>query len=1846
MKRLIFFFLILLILAVHSISVARSYHVPSDFKTIQQALNDVNDHDTIYVKPGVYKENLIWPKTKGIKLIGANNSTTIINGCQKGSVILFDESIKGFIDHDTRISGFSLINGKADSHSFYRGGGIHCSLASPMIDNIVIKDNYADHGGGIYCLKSEMKIEQAAIIYNNVNSSGAGIYAQDSHLKLLNVSLMFNKGNSGSAIYSQKSTISSYQTIIIENKPIKKNPIGSALFSYNSNMDIIYSVIWNDNLSNEIVLSEYSDANAFTISYTNIRGKKDNLKKSKTSTICWGEGIFSKRPKPFDLRLDPQDDTGFSSIDNLTRKTKQLRIHGFGRYKNNVILFVNGNELSDTKAVFTGEQFQFTVDLPEGHHQLNATIAHHEPSLFGVSNPLEITIDNLPPIITDISCDEIPVSIQKWDFSVIGQEPNVRFRFIVDKTSDSLPEGIYSYTNSIQLDKENYSDGIWFLHLQACDAAGNESKVRTFKTILDNTKPVICGLSDYLTPTTYKQWIWTAKDTDSKILFRHLIDNQPDSRPDGPFNKVNSASVKNVEGKTYLHVQAKDQAGNFSDVVTVFVHMDNLPPTIIGLENDDQPKKKKIWLWKSSSHKTVEYRFLVNQQKTAIIAGEYHYINTASIKDKDGLWYIHVQARDKIGNESIIKTVSVVLDNTPPIISGLYDDNMPTKNKTWQWNALDNEQLTFRYKIDQKAYSEPDGAFTRVTSAQLSDVNGVWYIHVQARDIAGNLSDIENASAILDNKKPEIKGLSNFVIPQKAISWSWYAEDEDPKIACRFLIDQKAKSQLTGSYTTVNKASIFEGDGIRYLHVQAVDRAGNVSEVKNVSGILDNTLPVITIIDNDPKAVQKKKWQWKGHDADSHLVYRYMLTKTLNKKAFGSFTPKNSVEIFDENDELHLHVQAKDRAGNLSKIVSVSKILDNISPVIKGLENDLVPKAKKDWYWHSDPLDDKVLYQYSINQQKDAPPSGPFRSQSEISITGVDGKWYLHVIAKDLAGNLSEKVTVSAILDNTPPEISGLLDDLYPLQSKRLTWTTQDADPYILHRYQIDQHADSSPTTAFTHVNSVEISDLNGSYYFHVQAKDRAGNISETVTISAVFDNLPPVLTGLSNINNPIQSIEWAWQAKDADKSLKYRYLLNQHAVTELYNEFSNDSHLMVSGLNGLWYLHVQAKDRAGNSSDITTVWAKFDNICPIIKGLSDDPKPLQSKKWQWYATDIDQIIGYRFIIDQNLNSQPVGAFEDITQASLMNCDGKWYLHVQAKDSAGNMSPVMTVYSILDNTPPDITGLSSYAKPLKHTQWTWSSQDADPFVHYRYVIDQNKQTILQGPFSNVNQAQITSGNGIYYLHVQAQDRALNTSKIVTVSVVLDNQPPVITNLINDDRPSQLKKWQWQAHDDDTNILYRWLVDQQANTEPTGSYTHVNGTALTNENGLWYIHVQAKDQAGNLSKVKTVSAILDNSPPNVIDLIDDPIPKQYIKWTWQGQDNQDSSLTYRYHVDLLPDTVPKTPFKPLTEYLLSDINGQWYIHVQAKDIAGNLSPVFSVYAILDNIAPVITGLTSDNKPVKSKDWTWQAEDADSDIIYRFTINQNSLETLNSSFDKITKAAIKDVDGLWYLHVQAKDRAGNLSEVYTVTAILDNKPPVFDRMINDIIPQNTKKWEWNAKDNDSQVRYRFVVDQKTFSIPTGTFTNVRQTVLSQKDGKWYLHIQAKDRAGNISPVKTVFAQMTTGKEGLYYNLNVNFLSSSIKPLSKKGIQKFAEMLQTYPETYAIVEAHTDNTGDEDKNMELSQKRADFVRKYLIEQFHISPKRIKSIGYGSTRPVADNNTAEGKLKNRRAEVLLFYK
>jgi len=110
---------------------------------------------------------------------------------------------------------------------------------------------------------------------------------------------------------------------------------------------------------------------------------------------------------------------------------------------------------------------------------------------------------------------------------------------------------------------------------------------------------------------------------------------------------------------------------------------------------------------------------------------------------------------------------------------------------------------------------------------------------------------------------------------------------------------------------------------------------------------------------------------------------------------------------------------------------------------------------------------------------------------------------------------------------------------------------------------------------------------------------------------------------------------------------------------------------------------------------------------------------------------------------------------------------------------------------------------------------------------------------------------------------------------------------------------------------------------------------------------------------------------------------------------------------------------------------------------------------------------------------------------------------------------------------------------------------------------------------------------------------------------------------------------------GKKSLVLE-GVNFVTDSadLTPESRDILDRVAESLADWPEVKVEVGGHTDTVADAAYNKSLSQRRAESVRHYLMDK-GISGKRLRAKGYGETRPVATNDTVEGRMRNRRVEL-----
>lgn len=96
---------------------------------------------------------------------------------------------------------------------------------------------------------------------------------------------------------------------------------------------------------------------------------------------------------------------------------------------------------------------------------------------------------------------------------------------------------------------------------------------------------------------------------------------------------------------------------------------------------------------------------------------------------------------------------------------------------------------------------------------------------------------------------------------------------------------------------------------------------------------------------------------------------------------------------------------------------------------------------------------------------------------------------------------------------------------------------------------------------------------------------------------------------------------------------------------------------------------------------------------------------------------------------------------------------------------------------------------------------------------------------------------------------------------------------------------------------------------------------------------------------------------------------------------------------------------------------------------------------------------------------------------------------------------------------------------------------------------------------------------------------------------------------------------------------------FDSDVLTPGGRQTVAEVAATLASLPQVRVEIAGHTDDVGENDFNMDLSQRRAESVREYLVE-LGLARARFATTGYGETRPIADNETPEGRQRNRRTE------
>jgi len=136
-----------------------------------------------------------------------------------------------------------------------------------------------------------------------------------------------------------------------------------------------------------------------------------------------------------------------------------------------------------------------------------------------------------------------------------------------------------------------------------------------------------------------------------------------------------------------------------------------------------------------------------------------------------------------------------------------------------------------------------------------------------------------------------------------------------------------------------------------------------------------------------------------------------------------------------------------------------------------------------------------------------------------------------------------------------------------------------------------------------------------------------------------------------------------------------------------------------------------------------------------------------------------------------------------------------------------------------------------------------------------------------------------------------------------------------------------------------------------------------------------------------------------------------------------------------------------------------------------------------------------------------------------------------------------------------------------------------------------------------------------------------------VLNVKQGSFYYNL-----AGFLANPSDTAAP----KSFVFENLNFEFASAKLTPESVPTLNDLVELLKAYPSVQVKLEGYTDNVGDAAENKKLSLARADATKEIIVTS-GIDAQRVTTAGFGEEKPIASNDTEEGRAQNRRLELVV---
>jgi tRNA threonylcarbamoyladenosine modification (KEOPS) complex Pcc1 subunit len=961
-------------------------------------------------------------------------------------------------------------------------------------------------------------------------------------------------------------------------------------------------------------------------------------------------------------------------------------------------------------------------------------------------------------------------------------------------------------------------------------------------------------------------------------------------------------SLSGGDGEKTIYAQLRDIAGNTSPVESAKIILDTDPPKNIEISINDNDKysgddQRRVLIYIRSTEVDLNEMMFSNRSdftdaKWEKMAGTKRWILDET--GGDGNKTVYAKFKDQAGNESQTFTDDILLDTHPPENGSVVinDNSIYTRERRVVLKIHAEDAAMVRIvspgRSETMPYEVKEGQNYMETDWVLDSVQGSQVVRVYFMDEAKNrTTSVIQDEIIFDRMGPQL--------PIIAINGEKrYTNNKDGKVDLRlatranpltikmmisnYIDFHDAKSQNFKDVIT-NWQLLAEEDGMKTVYVKYIDEAGNHSEIAMAKVILDRVPPVV----NSVKINEGTEWATSvkvniGMDVEdvSHMQINNT-TAINNMTAWEKFEPtKIGWNLIPGDGPKTVYVRFKDESSNITEVVTANVTLDTKPPTGEISINNgakYVNNNQKAISVQFKCVDCKGF------QLANKPDFTDVRLEPFVPLVenwildGEDGPKTIFVRLRDEAGNFSNVLTSSIILDRQPPEEPGLVIN----EGKE--WLTNPARKAVVQlsakgvsHFMISEDPEftGAEWDTFRNATTWVFSEGEGEKELFVKYKDPAGNISEAIASKIKLDYTPPELDKFlinegSNFCNDIQKrVSLKITAKEATKmAISNMPISDPNSPSVIWEDYSENKEWVLDGEDGLKTIFLVLKDEAGNYSGRYNEHIILDRAGPanpsVIINANQKYVPPGGLK---IPLEISAEGADKVFVTEDPKFQE-GRWEMFIPKMIFEVskgDGKKDLYIKLRDKALNETEVIRGSVILDTQAPEPErfvindGDKFTNNPDKKVNLKIDAKDAFEMR----ILQKGSAPADWEPYAKEKQYNIIGEDGDYEIGIVFRDEAGNISKPVMANIVLDRIPPRPESFTIDNGQG------WTNNPDKKVTLHiqaAGAYEMALGTEPSlrnanwiPFKTEVEDFELSGNDGEKFIFIRFRDEAGNVSAV--------------------------------------------------------------------------------------------------------------------------------------------------------------------------------------------------------------------------------------------------------------------------------------------------------------------------------------------------------------------------------------------------------